>query len=94
MQFDEIYRFTLEPDIYSGDSCDEIRPRWMAHVDKEGLVEMDGNIEISPKALPAGTQVIIEIPVCPKCSMTADMAKDLICECGFSWKNWINSEYS
>lgn len=94
MDFDEIDRFTLEPDIYSGKNCDEIRPRWMAHVQKEGLVEMDGNIEINPNALPAGTQVIIKVPVCPECSMTADMASDLICECGFSWKDWIDSEYS
>ena len=85
-------RAELKLDCYQGNNCDETEPYWRTYAegDKEG---MDSNfkesLELSPEAFPAGTKIIVSIPVCPECEMDCEL-----CDCGFDWKGWAENKYS
>lgn len=96
--------FRQEPDCYDGKTCDRHRPRWMTSYPKEGDEE-DGEVlklEIDAKTMPPGSRVTIEVPCCPNCGEPADMFHDSLekvkewpaCRCGFSWKNWVEDNFS
>ena len=95
--------FRQEPDCYDGDSCDQMRPRWMTSYPKEGDEE-DGEtlkLEIPAALMPPGSRVIIEVPGCPECGDSADInGLDELhkawpdCDCGFSWNKWAQGNYS
>ena len=94
MNFRTIQQARMEPDLYAGNLCDEIRPRWIADVEKEGPTEIDGNIELDPSAYPPGTRILIQVPECPDCGIDAEFATDGKCECGFDWNAWRDGQYS
>lgn len=85
----------LATDIYDGAECNEHRPRWMASVEKEGMVEIGPIVELDAEHFPPGTKIRIMEPVCPECGDTPwkDHAQ-WVCSCGFNWKEWTEREYS
>lgn len=96
--------FRQEPDCYDGKTCDQQRPRWMTSYPKEGDEE-DGEvlkIEMDARHWPPGTRVTIEVPCCPKCNEPADMKgfdgkRRRVwpkCRCGFSWKEFVEDNFS
>src|ERR1051326_4893977 len=98
--------FRQEPDCYDGETLDKHRPRWMTSYPKEGDEE-DGEIlklEIDARTMPPGSRVTIEVPCCPKCGEPADMFCDPRpgtkrrlwpnCPCGFSWRKWVEQNFS
>lgn len=84
----------MEPDVYAGDTCDQVRPRWVAYIEKEGRCDVGELIELNAKTFPAGTRILIQIPDCPECTTSADLASDGKCECGFDWDQWTQEQYS
>lgn len=86
------------PDVYDGPNCDQQRPDWRGSAmgDKDGTQESIGNlIELKADTFPAGTKVVISVPICPECEESSDLAnKDGKCDCGFDWKEWAGAEYS
>lgn len=84
----------MAPDIYAGKNGDEIRPRWVADVEKEGKTEIDGCIELDPSTFPPGTKILIQVPLCPTCQLDADCSNGGgICDCGFDWNRWTEEQY-
>lgn len=98
----------MHPDMYAGDNCDQVRPRWEGYCDgdKEGG-EFDGPIILDPTYFPPGTKVTVEVPICPECGEPADVSWSLgeggtqspgghveNCECGFDWRVWTENEFS
>ena len=85
----------MKPDLYAGESCDNYRPTWVVSIPKQGEERLSGNLELDPHHYPAGTRILIEVPVCPDCDLDAEY-KDINgkCECGFDWTAWANNQYS
>lgn len=101
INFTEVDRVRMEPDCYTGPSCDELKPQWIIGVEKEGDVSLDGEIGFKANHFPPGTQIIIEVPECPQCGETSDMQTPMDpwdawpdCDCGFSWSGWARDMYS
>ena len=104
LQYVERQTFRQEPDCYDGKSCDQHRPRWMTSYPKEGDEEDGETLKLEMKATqyPPGTRVTIEVPCCPKCGDPADMnggdGKDYRkwpnCDCGFSWRKWVEANFA
>jgi len=89
----------MKPDVYAGESCEGIEPRWMLQHEKEGEEPVE-DITLLPAHFPPGTRITISVPVCPDCSTPADFSHDFKtgvtgkCECGFDWEAWTLSEFS
>ena len=94
MNFRTIQEARMEPDLYAGNLCDEVRPRWMSYDEKEGQTEIDGNIELDPSTFPPGTRILIQVPECPECGLNAEFATSGKCDCGFNWNAWRDNQYS
>jgi hypothetical protein len=94
----------MKPDVYAGDSCDQVEPRW--EVSSEG--DMGGSdtletVELDARTFPPGTKITIEEPVCPQCG---DLPEPIFpipeggplyagpCSCGFDWDAWTRDQYS
>ena len=89
MEYREVGRATMKPDVYGGENCDEHTPGWTAHFD--GDMDSENGLpclELAAKTFPPGTQVIVQMPVCPACDEIQE-----ICDCGFDWKEWADNEY-
>jgi hypothetical protein len=94
LQYRTVQQAEMSPDIYDGPNCDSVRPRWVSDVEKEGPVEISGNINLDPAAFPPGTRVLIQVPECLSCGLDAEFAKNGKCECGFDWHAWRDNQYS
>ena len=83
----------MKPDIYDGEKCDQIRPRWWAYADGDMDGDFINTLDFDAKQFPAGTMVVLSLPVCPKCDQTVEL-----CEhddhCDFDWEEWVQNEYS
>lgn len=91
----------MEPDVYDGADCDQLKPRWIAGVEKEGDCSLGDVISFNAMHFPPGTRVVIEVPDCPKCGKSSEMNIPTEfdrewpdCDCGFSWTEWAKDEYS
>jgi len=82
------------PDCYGGKNCDEHIPLWKKYAegDKDS-VHSEEKIVIDPKQFPAGTRVIVQEPVCPKCGMVASCCI-AVENCSFDWKEWAEIEFA
>lgn len=99
MEYRKTQSAIMEPDLYDGPDCDDVRPRWVAYVEKEGRTDIGEDMNLAATTFPPGTRVEISVPICPKCNdLDADYAYamdgDGICQCGFNWNEWRDSEYS
>lgn len=98
IEYHTIMSATMAPDVYDGPNCDQHRPRWMcsAEDDMDGPSECgleDGSIAFDPKTFPAGTRIIVKVPMCPKCEKPA-YHDEKACDCGFDWHEWAGQEFS
>ena len=103
IQYEEVDEIAMQPDVYSGDSCDEVKPRWMANVEKEGWCDEGETLTLAAKHFAPGTRIVVMVPVCPTCGLNANYCHNLpehsraeegICECGFNWNEWALDQYS
>lgn len=94
---------TMQPDMYDGPTCDQMRPRWYCFADGDKQADyQDAALELDPKLFPPGTRVVVFEPICPQCKETREpnykngkylpgfAAK---CRCGFDWEAWTANEY-
>ncbi len=94
MEYQNIMMAELKPDVYGGDACDEIEPRWEAYADGD----MDSDtfktpIQLCCESFPPGTKVTVSVPCCPKCGQQVEIcrADD---DCHFDWDKWVQEQYS
>jgi hypothetical protein len=83
----------MSPDVYDGESCDQVRPRW--HVFAEGDMDSDyiDAIMLDAKHFPPGTKVLVLEPQCPQCMKIQELCRaDEACD--FDWDAWILGQYS
>jgi hypothetical protein len=79
-------------DCYQGDKCNEKEPYWSVYVDGDhdsDQLNFKESLEFNPEAFPAGTRVVLSIPLCPNCDMDSQL-----CECDFDWNAWGENKYS
>jgi len=88
LKYIRVGKAEMKPDVYGGESCEEHIPRWMGYLYEDDETDLE-IIKLDPKAFPAGTKILIEIPICPKCELQQEL-----CKCGFDWMGWINESYS
>ena len=98
MEYMEVDRARMEPDVYDGPNFNQHRPRWIIGIEKEGDCDVGGTLEIQAKNHPPGTQVVIIEPLCPKCGEVYEncMVRGYghSSECDFDWKRWAEEQYS
>jgi len=83
----------MNPDVYAGDNCDQIRPRWWSYADGDMDGDFINTLEFNCKDFPPGTRVILSLPCCPQCGQDSEMCSEYE-GCDFDWKNWTDEEYS
>jgi hypothetical protein len=93
LDYVQIIAWEQKPDLYSGDNCDQTRPRWHGYAegDKEG--GFDETIELTPDRFPPGTIVKVLVPACPDCGLDMQSCSEND-TCDFDWDQWIQSRYS
>lgn len=86
----EIMWCELKVDCYNGPCCNEHRHVWhgFGDGDKDGG-EIGELLMLAATGFPAGTKIVISIPVCPECGEDAEL-----CRCGFDWHSWAEERYS
>lgn len=101
MNYRETMRAEMQPDMYDGPKCDQMRPRWYAGA--EGDMGDGDHIDVLTLAaatFPPGTKVTVSVPECPNCTVPADINFDPAtgktgpCQCGFDWATWAADQYS
>ena len=93
-EYTEIMRAEMKPDVYGGEKCDEVIPRWEAYADGDMDSDtFDHNIELDCRGFPPGTRVIISVPCCPDCGQDVEMCQQDH-SCNYSWDEWVQNEYS
>lgn len=90
MEYRAIMWAERKVDFYCGEKSEDAEPEWETAA--EG--DMDGDtikspLILKPSSFPAGTKVVVSIPVCPECKEDCES-----CECGFDWESWAENEYS
>jgi hypothetical protein len=92
MNYKEVMRGEMKPDVYDGPECDSIKPYWYMYADGD----MDGDyvekILMQAKAFPPGTRIIVQEPCCPKCDMVRELC--IADDCDFDWDAWTMDTYS
>jgi len=83
----------MQPDIYSGDTCDRIRPRWNCFSEGDKDAVYLNVVELDAKTFPPGTRIIVREPECPRCNMIAELCKSNT-SCDFDWEKWTQEQFS
>jgi len=110
MNFDEqeIMRAEVKPDVYGGNSCDQVIKQFEIYSEGDMDSETtDEDIVISLSALPPGARVSVTYPCCPECGEVREDDFETVeggamkivghkskCQCGFDWDNWVLEQYS
>lgn len=109
MEFREIMRATQAPDVYAGEACNSIEPRWIGSADGDkdgdGPVGRDGVISLAARTFPPGTVISIQSPECPECGEVPSDMGDLPdgkggwytswkCGCAFDWRAFTLDTFS
>lgn len=93
----------MAPDMYGGESCDQLIPSWTANADGEESERVGNMLTLDARTFPPGTKVVVREPVCPDCG---DRRSPLFpipeagpiyggsCVCGFDWDLWVSEQYS
>jgi hypothetical protein len=93
MEYLEIMRAEMTPELFGGKSGKKRIPQW--NIFCEGDMQDDTvkwSIKLDPKKLPPGTKVSVQIPVCPKCRMDYENCNNTK-ECDFDWKKWEHDNF-
>lgn len=92
-EYRQVVAWEQKPDLYGGDGCDEVRPRWYGYADGDKEGGFDDRIEFLPELFPPGTLIKVLIPCCPECGQDVDLCRsDDGCE--FDWDHWRDCQYS
>lgn len=83
----------MKPDLYAGDSCDEVRPLFEGFADGDMDSDVSETIEFSAKHFPAGTKILVLEPECPKCHQVPELCRGDDC-CDFDWDMVRDNSYS
>jgi len=83
----------MKPDVYAGDKCDEIAPRFECFCDGDMGSDYIDVVNFKPSELPPGARILVEVPCCPKCYQDVEMCK-ADDGCDFDWDEWCYNEYS
>lgn len=90
LEYQEVARAEMHPDVYGGESCDQVIPMWKSYWDGDKDEDHSKEpIELLAEQYPPGTRIVISVPVCPNCRYIPEM-----CSCGFDWNGWIQDQYS
>lgn len=82
------------PDCYAGKDANEHIPLWKSYADGDmDSLHSNEDLVLNPKQFPAGTRVIVQEPVCPKCGMVASCCI-AVKKCNFDWKKWADLEFA
>lgn len=93
--------FTMKPDVYGGETCDQIMPEWYCYAsgDKDSDRQREP-LSLDPHNFPPGTKITVEEPLCPKCGEFRHIDPtpspprfDAVCDCGFNWDDWTRNEF-
>lgn len=83
----------MSPDLYDGEDCDQIKPRWNICSDGDIGSELIDVIKLKSGHFPVGTKVTIAAPCCPNCGQGGESCEtDELCD--FDWGNWVECRYS
>ena len=82
------------PNMYSGEKGNEMQARWyncFYTSDYWETFEM-----LNARNFHPGTIISIQEPECPECGNICPSGDDIgsDCECGFSWQEWIEHQFS
>lgn len=88
-QFRVVMGAEMTPDCEGGEKFDEKIPLWKTWAEGDFGYIKEPEFSINAKNFPAGTKILIKVPLCPDCEEDADM-----CKCGFDWNAWIDYNYS
>lgn len=93
MEYRQTMRAEMEPDVYGGENCDEVRPRWNAYAEGDMDADYSDSITIDAKHYPPGTKISVLEPCCPKCGQIPEFCRASD-GCDFDWDAWVLDEYS
>lgn len=97
MEYQEVDRAVMEPDVYGGTNMDEHYPQWVVNYPKAGKEPIGNVLELDARVHPPGTQVVVKEPVCPKCG---DIYSNCMVrgygqkECDFDWHKWADNQFA
>jgi hypothetical protein len=97
MEYLEIERHEMKPDIYGGKNMDEHIPMWNRYVYGDmGDDTGPDPLIFDPKDYPPGTIIQVSSPVCPKCGEVYEncMVRWQDGACNFDWTQWAEEQYS
>jgi transcription elongation factor Elf1 len=97
IQYEEIDRFRMEPDIYAGEDMKQHKPRWVVSIPKEGDEYIYDKISFDPDNNIPGTLIIVKEPLCPKCGEShenCNIRNEHHHSCDFDWNEWVEHRYS
>lgn len=94
----------MKPDMYGGDTCDQVVPGWSCYCagDKQGEDGVEC-LELAAKTFAPGTKVVVSEPCCPNCGephwpggagAPNEIAFPSKCDCGFDWDAWTADQYA
>jgi hypothetical protein len=83
----------MSPDMYDGDTCDQVRPRWHEFCGGDVDLDYSDTLKLAAKNFPPGTMMLILEPECPKCHQIPEICHGDEC-CDFDWDSWVADRYS
>lgn len=83
----------MKPDLYDGEHCDKIKPRFEVFCDGDMSSEYTEELLLSAKSFPAGTKISVQLPCCPKCGMDTELCQTNDDQCDFDWELWRDDMY-
>ncbi len=96
-----VVQSTIETDVYCGEKCEDHENHFRTYCngDKQDDTHQH-DFTICLHHHPAGTEIVIEEPLCPDCESfrqqipNSNKFVDRCMDCGFDWKNWEDEQYS
>lgn len=94
IKYQEVAWAERKVDCYAGPTFDVHSPTWESHFEGDMEANEDGDdLVLDPKQFPAGTKVLILVPVCPDCGNHVELC-EIDKSCGFDWKAWAEEKYA
>ncbi|PKM43244.1 MAG: hypothetical protein CVV05_15470 [Gammaproteobacteria bacterium HGW-Gammaproteobacteria-1] len=93
MEYHQTMWAEMKPDVYDGENCDQVRPRWHAHAEGDMDSDYTETVTLDSKQFPPGTKILVMEPCCPKCGMIPDLCRTDE-GCDFDWDAWTLDQYS